>query len=313
MGVILYSHPDCLEHDPGPGHPECPARLEAIAEALSAPAFAALERRKAPRASREQLLRVHSPAHLKRLFAAEPAGGQAFLNADTALSPGSVEAARRAAGAVCAAVDAIMAGEARAAFCAVRPPGHHAERERAMGFCLFNNVAIGALHARAAHHLARVAVVDFDVHHGNGVQAVFERDPALFYGSTHQSPLYPGTGAAGERGVGNIVNAPLAPGSGSAAFRKAFEQKILPALGDFAPQFMFICAGFDGHRADMLAQLLLTEDDFAWATRQLRRLADDLCHGRLVSSLEGGYNLTALARSVSAHVGALMGGENHDG
>jgi acetoin utilization deacetylase AcuC-like enzyme len=235
-----------------------------------------------------------------------PRQGHAAIDADTVLSPGSGEAALRAAGAVCAAVDAVMAGEATNAFCAVRPPGHHAEPERAMGFCLFNSVAIGARRAREAHGLERVAVVDFDVHHGNGTQAAFEHDPRVFYGSTHQWPLYPGTGSARERGVGNIVNAPLRPMSGSAEFRRAFNEFILPALEDFRPDFLLVSAGFDAHRRDPLAQLLLDEGDYGWVTERLLDLAARHCQGRLVSTLEGGYDLDALAASAAAHVAALL-------
>jgi acetoin utilization deacetylase AcuC-like enzyme len=199
-----------------------------------------------------------------------------------------------------------MAGRARNAFCAIRPPGHHAEPDQAMGFCLFNNVAIGALHARDAHGLGRIAVIDFDVHHGNGTQACFETDAALFYASTHQWPLYPGTGRASERGLGNILNACLAPGAGSMEFRETFADVILPALAQFAPDFIFISAGFDAHHADPLANLRLSEDDYGWATTELVRLANKHCHGRVVSTLEGGYDLAALAASTRAHVRALQ-------
>ncbi|MEX2009525.1 MAG: histone deacetylase family protein, partial [Dongiaceae bacterium] len=228
------------------------------------------------------------------------------LDPDTFLSPGSGEAALRAAGAVCAAVDAVVGGEATNAFCAVRPCGHHAETARAMGFCVFNNVAVGAEQARAVHGLKRVAVVDFDVHHGNGTQASFEADPDLFYGSTHQSPLYPGTGAAEERGVGNIFNAPLAPMSGSREFRAAMTGTILPALRRFGPDLLLVSAGFDAHEADPLASLRLHEDDFAWATQELIDVADEACAGRLVSVLEGGYDMAALAASTAAHLRVLM-------
>ena len=212
----------------------------------------------------------------------------------------------RAAGAVVAAIDAVLAGEGTNAFCAVRPPGHHAERDRAMGFCLFNNIAVGAHHARAAHGMERVAAIDFDVHHGNGTQDIFWSDRTLFYASTHQSPLYPGTGARNERGVGNIVNAPLRPGTGSQEFRAAMRDLILPALDSFAPDLVLISAGFDAHRADPLAGLEFVEADFAWITEQLVELAARHCNGRIVSSLEGGYDLGALSRSAAAHVGALM-------
>jgi acetoin utilization deacetylase AcuC-like enzyme len=306
MTTVLYTHEACLTHDPGPHHPESPARLAAVLEALSDPAFAALERREAPRATAAQIARVHPGDFFARLLAMVPAHGYTAIDADTVLSPGSGEAALRAAGAAVAAVDAVIGGEGRRAFCAVRPPGHHAEPGHAMGFCLFNNVAIAAQHARQAHGLARVAVVDFDVHHGNGTQAAFETDPSLLYASTHQMPLYPGTGAPSERGVGNIVNAPLRPGAGSLQFRQAFSDIILPALDAFRPELVIISAGFDAHRADPLAQLMLVEADYAWSTERLCELANQHAQGRIVSSLEGGYDLDALAASAAAHVAALM-------
>jgi len=304
--TLLLSHPACIEHDPGDFHPESPARLRAVLSALETEEFAPLERRQAPRAEIEDIARVHPRDFVEAVLAAVPKEGHVGVDPDTILCPASGEAALRAAGAVVAAVDAVVKGEAKNAFCAVRPPGHHAEPDRAMGFCLFNNVAVGAARARAIHGLERVAVVDFDVHHGNGTQAMFERDAALFYASTHQYPLYPGTGAVGERGVGNIVNAPLRPGSGSAEFRRAFETAILPALDDFKPSLILISAGFDAHRRDPLAQLMLVEDDYRWATEQLLALAARHGGGRLVSALEGGYDLQALAASAAAHVRALM-------
>ncbi len=306
MTTLLYTHEACLRHDPGPHHPESPARLQAILDTLAGGEFAALGRREAPRAALADIARVHPRGFVERLLAAVPQSGHAAIDADTILSPGSGEAALRAAGAVAAAVDAVIAGEAKNAFCAVRPPGHHAEPLHAMGFCLLNNVAIGALNARAAHGLTRIAVVDFDVHHGNGTQAAFEADPGLLYASTHQMPLYPGTGAASERGVGNIVNVPLAPMSGSREFRHAFATRILPALEQFRPELILVSAGFDAHRSDPLAQLMLVEADFGWVTERL--LADAARHarGRLVSTLEGGYDLEALAASTAAHVARLM-------
>jgi acetoin utilization deacetylase AcuC-like enzyme len=306
MTTLLLSHDSCLAHDTGQHHPEQPARLRAVLDALGRPAFAALVRREAPEAPREDIARAHSRRYVEGILAAIPKSGHAALDADTIISPGSGEAALRAAGAVSAAVDAVMAGEATNAFCAVRPPGHHAERERAMGFCLFNNVAVGALRAHEVHKLDRIAAIDFDVHHGNGTQAIFADDAHLFYGSTHQYPLYPGTGARSERGVGNIVNAPLRPNAGSAEFRAAFGDIILPALDEFRPDFVLISAGFDAHRADPLAQLNLVEADFAWATERLLELAGRHCRGRVVASLEGGYDLEALAASAAAHVAALM-------
>ncbi len=307
MTTILFTHPACLEHDPGGGHPERPARLQSILEALDDADFSALERREAPLADRDQIARVHPRAYIDWILESIPAKGHHGLDMDTIVSPGSGEAALRAAGALCAAVDAVMAGEADNAFCAVRPPGHHAEPERAMGFCLFNNVAVGAHQARARHGANRVAVVDFDVHHGNGTQAMFWDDAELFFGSTHQMPLYPGSGAAGERGAyGNIVNLPLPPMAGSEEFRTAMNEGMLPALRRFAPDFVLISAGFDAHQADPLAQLRFHEEDYAWATAELKRVAEDCCAGRLVSTLEGGYDLGALASSAAAHVRALM-------
>ena len=306
MTAALFTHAACLDHDPGSHHPESPARLRAILRALDAPAFAALDRRDAPRATEEQIARVHPPELVRALLAAVPQAGQAMIDGDTILSPGSGEAALRAAGAVCAAVDAVMSGDVRNAFCAVRPPGHHAEPDQPMGFCLFNNVAIGAAHARAAHGLTRIAVLDFDVHHGNGTQAAFEADADLFFASSHQSPLYPGTGSVVERGVGNIFNAPLAPGSGGAEFRAAWAERLLPALRAFKPEFVLISAGFDAHEDDPLANLNLTDEDYAWITREILAVADECCEGRVVSTLEGGYDLDALMGSVSAHIGQML-------
>jgi len=306
MTTLLYTHPACLEHDPGRYHPEAPARLRAVLEALDAPGFARLERREAPEASFDDIARVHPGGFVERLLAAVPSAGHVGIDADTVLSPQSGRAALRAAGAVVAAVDAVMAGEADNAFCAVRPPGHHAEPRRAMGFCLFNNVAIGALRARAVHGLARVAVIDFDVHHGNGTQARFVDDASLFYASTHQFPLYPGTGARSETGVGNIVNVPLPPMAGSRQFQLAFSREILPALDAFRPEMVLISAGFDAHRSDPLAQLLLDEQDYTWVTERLVEIARRHAKGRVVSTLEGGYDLAALGASAAAHVGVLM-------
>src|SRR5215469_6907949 len=306
MTTLLYTHRACLDHDPGRHHPESPARLRAVLAALDDPEFAGLKRREAPEADREDLLRVHSPRHVESILGAVPKTGHVGIDADTVLSPASGEAALRAAGAVVAAVDAVVAGEGDNAFCAVRPPGHHAEPERAMGFCLFNNIAVGALRARAVHELHRVAVIDFDVHHGNGTQAAFEAEDGLFYASTHQSPLYPGTGSASETGVGNIVNVPLRPMSGSSQFRAAMTQRILPALDAFRPELVLISAGFDAHRSDPLAQLMLDEEDYTWVTEKLIEIADRHAGGRLVSALEGGYDLPALGASVAAHLRVLM-------
>ena len=303
--VLLYTHPSCLAHDPGIGHPESPARLRAVLEALDDPRFAAIERIEAPRATRVQLERVHDAALIDYVFASAPSTGHAQLDADTAMSPDSLEAALRAAGAVCAAVDALIDGNHTRAFCAVRPPGHHATRDTPMGFCLFNNIAVGAAPA-LARGLDRVAIVDFDVHHGNGTQDIFRNDSRVLYASTHQWPLYPGTGARGETGAGNIVNAPLPPGAGSTEFRAAISGIVLPRLREFRPQLVMISAGFDAHRLDPLASLNFDADDYAWVTRELVAVADAHAHGRVVSSLEGGYSLMALRESTAAHVAALM-------
>ncbi len=306
MSTLLYTHPACLDHDPGRNHPESPARLHAVLGALGGQEFSRLERREAPEAAIDDLARVHPRRHIERTLGAVPKSGHVGIDADTVLSPGSGAAALRAAGAVVAAVDAVVAKEADNAFCAVRPPGHHAEPERAMGFCLFNNAAIGALRAREVHGLERVAVVDFDVHHGNGTQAAFESDDSLFYASTHQYPLYPGTGAASETGVGNIVNVPLRPMSGSNQFRLGVTQRILPALDAFRPRLLLISAGFDAHKNDPLAQLMLEEEDYTWITEKLLEIAYRHADGRLVATLEGGYDLAALGASVAAHIRVLM-------
>lgn len=308
MTTLIFAHAASADHDTGPGHPERAARAEAVARALAGNGLAGLPRREAPRADRAHLERAHSAAHVDRTLGDMPDEGLIRFDPDTVASPGTREAALRAAGAVVAAVDAVMAGEARNAFCANRPPGHHAEAERAMGFCFFNNVAVGAAHASAAHGLTKVAVVDFDVHHGNGTQAIFWDRPDMFLASTHQMPLYPGTGAERETGAfGQIVNAPLPPGAGGDAFRARMEGRVLPALEAFRPELILVSAGFDAHRADPLAQLALETGDFAWATRALLAAAERLCGGRLVAALEGGYDLEALHDSVGAHVGALAG------
>lgn len=307
MTTLLYHHPVCAEHDMGYGHPECPERLEVILQALKKPAFAKLKWRQAPLVTMEQLTRAHPAAYVERVLAAVPDYGFYPLDGDTALSPQSGQAALRAAGALCAAVDAIIAGEASNAFCAVRPPGHHAEPNRAMGFCVFNNAVIGAFHAQAAHGLKRVAVIDFDVHHGNGTQTAFWSRPECMYISSHQSPLYPGTGRANEQGAGkNIINVPLSPYGGSKEIRYGWSTIMGPALAHFKPDFIFISAGFDAHQLDPLAQLNFTEDDYEWLTQQILEIAHSCCAGRVVSTLEGGYNLSALAASVGVHVKTLM-------
>lgn len=307
MHTALFTHAACLDHDTGEDHPECADRLRAVLAALEDEAFMFLDRREAPRALPEQLARVHPPEYVRGLLSRIPISGLSAIDSDTVVSPGSGEAALRAAGAVCAAVDAVMAGEVRNAFCAVRPPGHHAEPDQAMGFCLFNNVAVGAMHARATHGLRRIAIVDFDVHHGNGSQSFAQHDPELFYGSSHQWPLYPGTGSARERGdFENVINVCLPPMSGSPEFRHGWSEEMLPALEKFRPELLLISAGFDAHTRDPLAGLHLSDDDFAWVTRKLGEIADRHAKGRIVSVLEGGYDLRALASASAAHVKALM-------
>lgn len=303
MTVALFTHPACLEHDPGDYHPECPDRLRYVLRALEHPDFSTLLREEAPRATREQLHLAHTAPHVEAMHALSPAEGRRIaIDADTIMSSGSTEAALRAAGGAMAAVDAVMEGWARTAFSATRPPGHHAEPAAAMGFCFFANAAVAALHARQRWGLSRVAVVDFDVHHGNGTQAVFEGDPGLFYASSHQYPCYPGTGAPSERGVGNILNMALPPRSGGVEFRDAWQRQGLPALEAFRPELLIVSAGFDAHRADPLADLRLETEDFGWITDRLL----DVAGGKLVSVLEGGYDLRALAASVALHVRCLM-------
>ena len=307
-GVALFTHPACLEHDTGAYHPESPERLRYVLRALEHPDFVPLLREQAPEATREQLMLAHPKAYVDAILAIQPGPSEVVqLDGDTLLSHGSPEAIRREAGGAVAGVDAVMEGWARAAFVAVRPPGHHAERARPMGFCVFNGAAIAALHARERWGLTRVAVADFDVHHGNGTQDIFERDANLLYVSSHQMPLFPGTGAASERGVAdNIVNMPLRPGTDGQGFRAAWEMTGLPALERFAPELLIISAGFDAHRADPLAQLRLATEDFGWITDWLLAIADRVCEGRVVSVLEGGYDLDALAASAALHVRRLM-------
>ena len=306
MQTSLWTHPICLDHLAGLNHPEQPARLQKVLERLQQPDFAELIWCEAPPVSLEQLSRAHSLSYFEKVRAAAPDAGVVALDYDTYLTSQSFKAALHAAGAACAAVDWVMAAADRRAFCAVRPPGHHAERDHAMGFCLFNNALVGAWQARAQHGIGRVAIVDFDVHHGNGTQHSVEGEASIFYASTHQAPLYPGTGSESEGGVGNICNVPLAPESGSEAFRSAVEGRLVPALIAFQPEFLVLSAGFDAHYADPLAELRLDESDFAWVTCCMVDIAQRFCKGRIVSILEGGYNLDALASSVAAHLEALM-------
>ncbi|SLN23736.1 Histone deacetylase-like amidohydrolase [Roseovarius gaetbuli] len=304
MTTALITHPDCLGHETPEGHPEQIARLEHVLAALEGKE---LRRVTAPLVAEDDLLRVHPHSHIETIRAAAPKEGIIQLDADTYMSPGTLAAAHRAAGGAVRAVDLVISGEAQNAFVATRPPGHHAERETTMGFCLFGNIAVAAKHALDHHGLSRVAIVDFDVHHGNGTQDLLEDDARALFVSSHQFPLWPGTGTADDTGPHDtILNLPLAPGTGGEGFRKIYEDKVFPAVTAFKPDLLLISAGFDAHRDDPLADLRLTEDDFAWVTGRLCDLADDLCGGRVVSCLEGGYNLMALAQSAAAHVDVLI-------
>lgn len=307
MSVLLLTHRDCLAHEMGEGHPESPDRLRAVLQALDAEEFAQLIRDEPDEATEEQLLRAHPPDYVAAILGVRPEpGGYVALDADTVMCAGSARAALLAAGAAVRAVDEVCTGRVRRAFCATRPPGHHAERRRPMGFCLFANAVIAARHAQAVHGLARIAIADFDVHHGNGSQDGVEGDASILFASSHQMPLYPGTGAAHETGLGQIHNAPLPPGASGAEFRHAWTTKLLPAIEGFAPDLLIISAGFDAHARDPLAQLRLTEADFDWISMELCAIADRVCAGRVVSLLEGGYDLEALALSTAAHVRALL-------
>jgi acetoin utilization deacetylase AcuC-like enzyme len=306
MATALLTHPDCVLHEMGAGHPESPQRLKAILAALEASGLVSrLMVREAPEASREQLERVHEPEHVEFIFSSAPSRGYAYLDPDTSMNASSLSAALRAAGAVVTATDMVMAGEAKNAFCAVRPPGHHATRERPMGFCLFNNVAIGAMHAIEAHGLERVAVLDFDVHHGNGTEDAFHEDPRVMLCSTFQHPYYPYSGA--DSGNAHIVNVPLPAMTDGRGFRAAVERFWMPALEAYKPQFVFVSAGFDAHRDDPLAYLKLDDEDYRWVTEKLVDLAERHAEGRVVSTLEGGYNTDALGRCVVEHVRVLAG------
>jgi len=309
MSTLLITHPACLDHLTPSGHPERPDRLRAIEQALEAERFQTLAREQAPMADAETVSLCHPMDFIDAIRQASPEQGMVRIDADTSMSPGSFEAALRAVGGGTLAVDEVMEGKAPNAFVAVRPPGHHAETARPMGFCLFNSAAIAARYAQKKHGVERAAIVDFDVHHGNGSQDIFWSDKSVLYCSTHEMPLYPGTGAITERGeFNNIVNAPLRAGDGGNEFREAFETAILPRLRDFKPDILVISAGFDAHTRDPLANLNLVEADYTWVTQKLMEIADESANGRIVSMLEGGYDLQGLSRSVAAHVTALMRG-----
>ena len=309
MSTLLIHHPACLNHATPLGHPERADRIRVIDRILEAERFQPLERESAPMGNRAMVEMAHPDSYFDDLSDQIPIEGLTRLDDDTTLSPGSLEAALRAVGGACKAVDEVFEKKVKNAFCTVRPPGHHAESKRAMGFCLFNNAAIAAHWARKTHGAERVVVMDFDVHHGNGTQDIFWNDPNLMYASTHQMPFYPGTGEVGETGVAdNIVNAPLWAGAGGADFREAMDIAVLPRIEEFRPDLVIISAGFDAHTRDPMSQINLVESDFAWATAKLMEIADRRCDSRVVSILEGGYDLEGLARSVAAHVMTLMKG-----
>lgn len=308
MATLLLHHENFALHQTSSGHPERPDRYRAVEAVLGQKEFDALVREKADVADVEVTRYVHTDRYVDALQDSRPNDGYVYLDGDTMMEPSTWEVVLRGVGGTLQAVDRVLDGDVQNAFVACRPPGHHAESERAMGFCLFNNIGIGARHAQKKHGLKRVAIVDFDVHHGNGTQEIFYSDPSVLYASTHQMPLYPGTGAERETGVGNIFNAPLAPGDGGDKLRAAFQNKILPALDTFQPELIIVSAGFDAHSRDPLGSLRMEAEDFAWATRELLKSAEKNCSGRLVSVLEGGYDLQGLSDSVAAHVGELMKG-----
>jgi len=305
MTTLLFTDPVFARHETPRGHPECSDRILAVEAALSGPRFATLERRTAAPASAEAIAACHLQGFVDRLDASVPASGLVAVDGDTAMGPHTMEAARIASGSAVAAVDAVVAGEAHNAFVASRPPGHHAERARAMGFCFINHVAVAARHARKAHGVGRIAIVDFDVHHGNGTQDIFQDDAGVFYASTHQSPLFPGTGSASERGVDNILNVPLPAGTAGADYRSVFDAAVMPAVRAFQPELVILSAGFDAHADDPLGGMLLVEADFVWITEKMMEIAAATAGGRIVSLLEGGYDLPALGRSVADHVATL--------
>jgi acetoin utilization deacetylase AcuC-like enzyme len=309
MTTLVFTHPSSLAHETPPGHPERVDRIKAVNAVLASPALKGFVQREAPLGTDDHARLAHTAEHVMRMRSISPESGFEYVDPDTVMSPAALDAALSGVGGAVAGVDAVFRGDADNVFVATRPPGHHAEHNRAMGFCFFNHAAIAAHHARSRYHAERVAVVDFDVHHGNGTQDIFWSDADLFYGSTHQMPLYPGSGSSNETGVGNIFNAPLKAGDGSQEFREAMNTIILPALELFSPDLIIISAGFDAHVRDPLGSLQLTEEDFSWVTLKLMETAEQFCSGRIVSVLEGGYDLQGLAASVGVHVHALMHGD----
>ncbi len=305
---MIFTHNDCLLHEMGDGHPESPMRLRTVLDALMADEFHPIKKSQAPKATRAQLLLAHQDTYVDQMFLNHPNHGYKIIDGDVTLNPHSLDAALHAAGSGIAAVDAVFQQQSRWAFCAVRPPGHHATPNRAMGFCIFNNIAIAARYAMAQYGIKRVAIVDFDVHHGNGTQDIFIDDTRVLYASTHQSPLYPGTGQFSEKGAGNILNIPLQPGSDGKVFRHAIDHIIAPAIRAHQPELILISAGFDAHRLDPLASLNLDADDFDHATLALIHIANECAQGRIISMLEGGYSITALRACVASHVRVLSRG-----
>jgi len=311
MPLTLFTHDDCLNHEPGPGHPENPQRLAGILQSLDTAAFnASLDFQEAPMGTEAQVLLAHSEAMWHKIKTSSPAQGHASLDPDTHMSPASLDAALRAVGACCQGVDDLMADRADNVFCATRPPGHHATPERAMGFCLFNHIAIAAIHAQQGYNLERIAIVDFDVHHGNGSQDIVQGREGLFYISTHQSPLYPGSGQVEENINNNILNVPLPGGTGHATYLKVFTEEVLPVLDAWKPQLLLVSAGFDAHQSDPLAGMALTDETYYWLGEQLQQLAGRHCPGRLLSTLEGGYNLDVLPGSVNRYLEGLLSADN---
>jgi len=305
MSTLIIQHEECQRHNPGPKHPESPQRVKALLGGLEG--LRGLQKIPAPLAGIEQITRVHPAEFWAGLQSKEPERGRIAVDPDTYLSHGSINAALRASGGLCFAIDQILQNKAKRAFCVVRPPGHHSEVEQAMGFCLINHIAVGACQALQYADIQRVAIMDFDVHHGNGTQDIFQQRPEVMYVSSHQMPLYPGSGQIDETGCGNILNLPLAPGDGSEAFRRVWSTLGLPAVHSFAPDLILVSAGFDAHVRDPLAQLEVEDADFHWLSREMCDLADDSCQGRLASILEGGYDMQALACAGRAHVMALQG------